>query len=94
MNFLNMDEVRNRALALIREVGPKRLSEEGGKNYERWRNISSGKIRISTEEVGILAQVFPEYALWLISGKIEPENGHRSPEYDAANSNLPKPSAG
>lgn len=89
-----MDGVRNRALQLIRSVGPKRLSELGGKNYDRWRNISSNKIRISTEEVGILAESFPEYALWLVSGRTEPENGHRSPDYDQANSNLPNQNAG
>lgn len=70
------------------------MSEKGGKNYDRWRNISSNKIRIGTEEVGILADAFPEYALWLVSGRIEPENGHRSPEYDEANSNLHNQSAG
>lgn len=89
-----MDGVRDRALQLIRSVGPKRLSEMGGKNYDRWRNISSNKIRISTEEVGILAESFPEYALWLVSGRTEPGNGHRSPEYDSANSNLPNQNAG
>lgn len=83
-----MDSVRNRALQLIRTLGPKHLSELGGKNYDRWRNISSGKIRISTEEVGILADAYPHYALWLISGRTEPENGHRSPEYDEADRNL------
>ena len=80
-----MDAVRNRALQLIRTVGPKHLSELGGKNYERWRNISGGKIRISTEEVGILADAYPQYALWLISGRVEPEHRHRSPDYDEAN---------
>lgn len=89
-----MDAVRKRALQLIRAVGPKYLSELGGKNYERWRNISGGKIRISTEEVGILADTYPHYALWLISGRIEPENGHRSPEYDEAHRNLTNQSAG
>lgn len=79
-----MDSVRNRALQLIRTVGPKHLSELGGKNYDRWKNISGGKIRISTEEVGILADAYPHFALWLISGRIEPEHGHRSPEYDEA----------
>ena len=88
-----MDAVRNRALQLIRTVGPKHLSELGGKNYERWRNISDGKIRISTEEVGILADAYPHYALWLISGKIEPEHGHSSPEYYEANQNLPDQNA-
>lgn len=89
-----MDAVKDRALQLIRAVGPKRLSEKGGKNYDRWRNISSNKIRIGTEEVGILADAFPEYALWLVSGRIEPENGHRSPDYDEANSKLTNQSAG
>ena len=94
MKSANMDGVRDRALQLIKVVGPKRLSEKGGKNYDRWRNISSNKIRISTEEVGILADAFPEYALWLISGRVEPENGHRSPDYDEAHSNLPNQNAG
>lgn len=89
-----MDGVRDRALQLIRSVGPKRLSEMGGKNYDRWRNISSNKIRISTEEVGILAELFPEYALWLVSGRVEPQHGHRSPDYDAADSNLRNQNAG
>ena len=92
--FTYMDSVRDRALRLIRVVGPKRLSEKGGKNYARWRNISSEKIRIGTEEIGILADSFPEYALWLVSGRIEPEHGHRSPEYDEANRNLTSQSAG
>jgi hypothetical protein len=85
MKFIDMDEVGDRALLLIRKIGAKQLSTHGGKNYDRWRNISSGKIRIGTEEIGILASNFPEYALWLISGNIDPENGHRSPDYDQAN---------
>ncbi|QOF82720.1 MULTISPECIES: DNA-binding protein [unclassified Pseudomonas] len=88
-----MDPVRNRALQLIRTIGPKHLSELGGKNYDRWKNISGGKIRISTEEVGILADAFPQYALWLISGRIEPQNGHVSPAYDEANISLRQPNA-
>ncbi|MBE7375273.1 DNA-binding protein [Pseudomonas sp. AL-54] len=89
-----MDSFRDRALRLMRVVGPERLSEKGSKNYDRWRNISSEKIRIGTEEIGILADSFPEYALWLVSGRIEPEHGHRSPEYDEANRNLTSQSAG
>lgn len=89
-----MDSVRDRALQLIKAVGPKRLSEKGGKNYDRWRNISSEKIRIGTEEIGILAEAFPEYALWLVSGRVEPESGHRSPDYDEANRNLIDQDAG
>lgn len=79
-----MDVVRKRALQLIQTVGPKHLSELGGKNYERWRSISGGKIGISTEEVGILADAYPQYALWLISERIEPEHGHLSPDCEVA----------
>ncbi len=75
-----MDAVRDRALLLIKKLGPRRLSNMGGKNYDRWRNISSEKIRISTVEVGVLAEAFPEYALWLVSGRVEPQNGHISPD--------------
>lgn len=89
-----MDGVKDRALQLIKKVGPRRLSDMGGKNYDRWRNISSEKIRISTEEIGILAQAFPEYALWLVSGRVEPENGHVSPDYEEADAKLANPSAG
>ena len=89
-----MDSVRDRALQLIKQIGPKQLSELGGKNHDRWKNISRGAIRISTVEVGVLAEAYPEYALWLISGRIEPENGHRSPDYDEANRNLASPNAG
>lgn len=89
-----MDAVRDRALQLIKQMGPKQLSELGGKNHDRWKNISRGAIRISTAEVGVLADAYPEYALWLISGRIEPENGHRSPEYDEANRNLANPYVG
>lgn len=94
MNISDMDAVRDRALQLIKAISPKRLSEKGGKNYDRWRNISAEKIRIGTEEISILAEAYPEYALWLVSGKVEPEHGHRSPDYDAANSNLPNQNAG
>jgi hypothetical protein len=89
-----MDAVRDRALQLIKQIGPKQLSELGGKNHDRWKNISRGAIRISTVEVGVLAEAYPEYALWLISGRVEPENGHRSPDYDEANRNLDDQNAG
>lgn len=73
--------IKERALLLIKTVGPKELSALGGKNYDRWKNISKGKIRISTEELAVLAELFPQYALWLISGRVEIKNGHLSPDH-------------
>ncbi|MDA8485964.1 DNA-binding protein [Pseudomonas resinovorans] len=89
-----MDEIRDRAVLLIRMAGPKKLSLLGETNHERWKNISKGAIRMSTEEIGVLVKMYPQYALWLASGEVAPEAGQTSPAYDEAHSNLPTPNAG
>jgi hypothetical protein len=33
-------------------VGPKKLSELGSTDYNRWLNVSKGAVRVSTEEIG------------------------------------------
>lgn len=72
---------------MIKQFGPKKLSEVGG-DYDRWKNISRGIIRIGADELEILEKAFPNYALWLISGKVAPEIGQTSPAYDEANQKL------
>ncbi|MCY1557761.1 hypothetical protein D9M68_946370 [compost metagenome] len=89
-----MDEIRDRAVLLIRMAGPKKLSLLGETNHERWKNISKGAIRMSTEEIGVLVKMYPQYALWLASGEVAPESGQTSPAYDEAHSNLVAPNAG
>ncbi|WP_243899190.1 DNA-binding protein [Metapseudomonas otitidis] len=78
-SFENMDEIRNRALYLLRLAGPKRLSQLGETNHERWKNISKGAIRMGTEELAVLVRLYPHYAFWLISGETVPEAGQTSP---------------
>lgn len=78
---------------MIKHLGPKKASELGGGNHDRWRSVSKGAVRVSTEEIDILVSVYPHYALWLASGEIAPECGQTSPEYDEANSKLPKQKA-
>ncbi len=75
-------------------AGPKKLSLLGETNHERWKNISKGAIRMSTEEIGVLVKMYPQYALWLASGEVAPAAGQTSPAYDEAHSNLPTPNAG
>ncbi|WAG77882.1 DNA-binding protein [Metapseudomonas furukawaii] len=87
-----MQTAGDRARALIKLLGPKRASELGGGNHDRWRSVSKGAVRVSTEEVDVLVQAFPQYALWLASGQIAPEIGQTSPAYDEARSNLQTPS--
>ncbi|MEB4901042.1 DNA-binding protein, partial [Pseudomonas aeruginosa] len=45
-------------------------------------------------EIEAVIQTFPQYAPWLVTGNIAPENGQTSPEYDEANQNLSSPNAG
>ena len=89
-----MDEIRDRAIQLVRLAGPKRLSQLGETNHERWKNISKGAIRMGTEEIGVLVKMYPQYALWLASGNTAPEIGQTSPDFDTAQSNLPTQNAG
>jgi hypothetical protein len=89
-----MEGAADRARLLIGKAGgPKKCSEAGGE-YERWRNVSKGAVRVSAEEIDVLVRIFPKYALWIASGQIAPEYGQTSPEYDQANSNLSNRSAG
>lgn len=60
----------------------------------RWGNVRNGKARLTDAEIEAVAQLFPQYALWLITGEIAPECGQTSPEYDEANRNLTNQSAG
>lgn len=70
------------------------FEKETGIDRYRWGNIRSGKARLSDAEIEAVIELFPHYALWLASGKIAPECGQTSPEYDQANSNLSNQSAG
>lgn len=88
-----MSTAADRARLLIKKLGPKKASTYGG-DYERWKSVSKGAVRVSTEEIDVLVDVFPQYALWLASGKTAPEIGQTSPEYDQAHSNLPNQDVG
>lgn len=70
------------------------FEKETGIDRYRWGNIRNGKARLTDAEISAVVELFPNYALWLVSGKIAPEIGQTSPEYDEAHSNLDKQSAG
>ena len=89
-----MESSADRARLLIKKVGPKKLSLLSDTDYSRWLNVSKGAVRVGTEEVDVLVRAFPQYALWIASGRVIPESGQTSPEYDEANRNLTSQSAG
>jgi len=48
---------------------------------------------VGTEEIEKIGKIFPQYRWWLTTGEVMPDCGQTSPEYDQANSNLPKQNA-
>lgn len=62
------DTSADRARALIKLLGPRKTSAHGG-SYERWRSVSKGAVRVSSEEIDVLVKLYPQYALWLVTGK-------------------------
>ncbi|CAN7700351.1 DNA-binding protein [Aquipseudomonas alcaligenes] len=82
-----MESSADRARLLIKKIGPKKLSQLSDTEHSRWLNVSKGAVRVSTEEIDVLVSAFPQYALWIASGKILPEGGQTSPDFDEKSSN-------
>ncbi|ALY89061.1 DNA-binding protein [Pseudomonas aeruginosa] len=70
------------------------FEKQTGIDRYRWGNVRNGKARITDAEIEAVIQIFPQYALWLVTGNIAPESGQTSPDYDEANRNLASPNAG
>lgn len=81
-------------MLLLKMASLKDLAKAGETDYVRWQNIKRGRARLSVEEGEILTKIYPQYALWLITGKVAPEVGQTSPDYDEANRNLTNHDAG
>jgi hypothetical protein len=88
--------MRERILAILerKKLTGKKLEQLTGIDREKWYALRRGGRRINEDDIKALVELAPEYALWMVTGKIAPEAGQASPEYDEANENLPKPNAG
>lgn len=64
------------------------FEKETGINRYRWGNIRNGKARLSDAEIEAVVKLFPQYALWLVSGEIAPKYGQTSPDYDETKQSL------
>lgn len=58
------------------------FEKETGIDRYRWGNVRNGKARITDAEIEAVITLFPQYALWLVTGDIAPESGQTSPDYD------------
>jgi hypothetical protein len=75
--------IKERLISLFnRERTSVWFEEQTGIDRYRWGNIRNGKARLTDAEIEAVCEVFPQYALWLVSGKTAPEIGQSSPELD------------
>lgn len=90
-----MESIDDRVRTIVDKTGIDNLVKNTKISGTRWRTVRYDKrTRISTQEIEALVKLFPEYALWIASGKTAPETGQTSPEYDEANGKLDNQNAG
>lgn len=88
--------MRERIVAILehKKLTAKKLEELSGIDREKWYALRKGGRRVNEDDIKVIVDIAPEYALWLVSGKIAPECGQTSPEYDEASRNVLDQSAG
>lgn len=85
-----MESIQERARSLIKRAGVDAVAKNSEIPHSRWLSVTYKNVRMSTNELEVLKNMFPSYALWLIAGTTEPSCGQTSPEYDEANEKLDK----
>lgn len=89
--------IKERVITVIKNSGLKNpeLEQRTGISRYTWQNIRNKPEReLKTEEIEAVIDLFPNYAFWIATGKVAPEIGQTSPEYDDANKNLSNQNAG
>ncbi len=60
----------------------KELEEMTGINATSWRDVCLERKRATAEHLEAIGRLWPEYSLWLLTGKTQPEAGQTSPELE------------
>lgn len=101
MDRANLDQsgmIKERVITVLKHSGLKlpQLEELTGISRYTWSNLKNpAKAReIKAEEIEAVVKLYPQFALWIVSGIVHPDCGQVSPEYEAAHSNLPNQNAG
>ena len=76
------------------EISAPKLEKMSGIDRSKWYHLRNGKRRANEDDIEAIVKLAPQYALWLTTGKVIPEAGQTSPDYDEANSKLPSHNAG
>ncbi|HGM6963810.1 helix-turn-helix transcriptional regulator [Pseudomonas aeruginosa] len=90
--------IKARVIEILKSSGIRlpELEARTGISRYTWNNLKNParNREIKEEEILAIAEVFPQYRWWIITGEVMPEVGQTSPEYDEAHSNLSNHSAG
>ena len=90
--------IKERVITVLKSSGIRlpELEERTGISRYTWNNLknTARKREIKAEELEAIVKLFPQYALWVVSGEIAPNAGQISPDYTEVDSNLPNQNAG
>jgi hypothetical protein len=90
--------IKERVITILKSSGIRlpELEERTGISRYTWNNLknTARNREIKAEEIEAVVKLFPQFALWVVSGQIAPEAGQISPDYEVVDSNLPDQSAG
>ncbi|WP_306471382.1 helix-turn-helix domain-containing protein, partial [Pseudomonas aeruginosa] len=90
--------IKARVIEILKSSGMRlpELEARTGISRYTWNNLKNParNREIKEEEILAIANVYPQYRWWLITGEVMPEVGQTSPEYDEANSKLTDQNAG
>lgn len=90
-----MESTHDRVRLFLSKIGHREVSEATGIKEERCKTIRYDKrANLRTSEMDLMADRYPQYSLWLRTGRIDPANGEISPDYEEAARNLTSPNAG
>lgn len=57
----------------------KHFEELTGISARKWQNLAQGKQRANEEMIEAIGNRWPQYAYWLVTGKVDDARNHTSP---------------
>lgn len=85
--------IKERVITILKSSGIRlpELEQRTGISRYTWNNLknTARNREIKAEEIEAIVTLFPQYALWVVSGQIAPEAGQLSPDYAHVDSKLP-----
>lgn len=90
-----MESTQDRVRIFMSKIGHREVGLATGIKEERCKTIRYDKrANLRTNELDLIAEHYPQYSLWLRTGRVDPANGEISPAYDDADRNLAGQDAG